>query len=98
MRYINKIFIELFFHHQTPGNIMSSRCQLLHSFTQRPTSPCTVLCAIHQPRSSVFHLFSSVLVLSRGATLYFGPPSKLVMHFQSLSGLPVDDFTRCRCD
>lgn len=67
--------------------------KLLHSFTQRPSAPCAVVCAIHQPRSSVFHLFSSVMVLSRGRALYTGAPARLVTHFQTLSSLPIDDFT-----
>lgn len=68
--------------------------QLLHSFTQGPDTLRTVICAIHQPRSSVFHLFHSVLVLSRGKQLFFGEPTKLVPYFQALSGFPVDSFTR----
>ena len=38
---------------------------------------CNVLCTIHQPSSEVFHLFSRVLVLHEGATLYFGPTAQL---------------------
>jgi ABC-type multidrug transport system ATPase subunit len=38
---------------------------------------CNVLCTIHQPSSEVFHLFSRVLTLHEGATLYFGPTAQL---------------------
>lgn len=53
-----------------------------------------VICAIHQPRSSVFHMFTKVLAMSHGRALYFGAPQGVVNHFRTLSNLEVDEFTR----
>lgn len=67
--------------------------RLLHEFARHHSPPRIVICAIHQPRSSVFHLFASVLVMSRGRQLFFGRPEHVVPHFRALSALPVDVFT-----
>jgi len=52
-----------------------------------------VLCAIHQPRSSIFHLFTEVLIVAAGRPFYFGPPQGVVAHFKKLSNMEVDEFT-----
>lgn len=50
----------------------------------------TLVMSIHQPRSDIFFLFDSVVVLSRGQTVYSGPTSGIVDHFQSL-GYPFPE-------
>ena len=55
-------------------------------------SGCTVLCTIHQPSSEVFHLFSRVLLLCEGRTLYDGTADGLSPHLDTL-GLSVPDQT-----
>eukprot|EP01116_Phalansterium_solitarium_P017564 TRINITY_DN4362_c0_g1_i1.p1 TRINITY_DN4362_c0_g1~~TRINITY_DN4362_c0_g1_i1.p1 ORF type:complete len:619 (-),score=110.30 TRINITY_DN4362_c0_g1_i1:266-2122(-) len=41
----------------------------------------TVICTIHQPRSDIFRLFDSVMLLSQGELAYFGPSAELVPYF-----------------
>ena len=41
----------------------------------------TVVCTIHQPRSSIFRMFDQLLLLSEGLTMYFGPAAGAVDFF-----------------
>ncbi|RLN52054.1 hypothetical protein BBJ29_009624, partial [Phytophthora kernoviae] len=43
----------------------------------------TVVCTIHQPSSLVYDMFSNVIVLSAGQTVYCGPRVKMIPHFSS---------------
>ncbi len=40
-----------------------------------------VIAVIHQPRSSIFNLFDKLLLLSNGATTYFGDSHASVAYF-----------------
>ncbi|RLN45006.1 hypothetical protein BBO99_00009508 [Phytophthora kernoviae] len=44
----------------------------------------TVLCTIHQPSSLVYDMFSNVIVLSEGQTVYCGSRSYMIPHFSSI--------------
>ena len=44
----------------------------------------TVICSIHQPRSSVFAMFDDLMLLSGGNVVYSGPASQAISHFSSL--------------
>lgn len=44
----------------------------------------TVVCSIHQPRSSIFALFDDLALLSEGRQLYAGPAAASLAHFASL--------------
>ncbi|RKO83107.1 P-loop containing nucleoside triphosphate hydrolase protein, partial [Blyttiomyces helicus] len=46
-----------------------------------------VVLTIHQPSIEVLYLFSKVILLSAGATVFFGPPDDALAHFDRL-GLP----------
>ncbi|CAL8467764.1 g7302 [Coccomyxa elongata] len=48
----------------------------------------TVVCSIHQPRSSIFSMFDDLLLLSEGSTIYSGPAKGAISHFESL-GHPI---------
>ncbi|KAF0713779.1 Aste57867_4213 [Aphanomyces stellatus] len=52
----------------------------------------SVVCTIHQPSSAVFDLFTNVMLLAQGHTVYFGSPRHALDHFASL-GHPVPAFT-----
>ncbi|RLN50501.1 hypothetical protein BBJ29_008401 [Phytophthora kernoviae] len=41
----------------------------------------TVVCTIHQPSSLVYDMFTNVVVLSAGQTVYCGPRVKMIPHF-----------------
>jgi ABC-type multidrug transport system ATPase subunit len=44
----------------------------------------TVLCTIHQPSTEVFNRFDTLLLLSAGCPIYFGPVARCRAHFESL--------------
>ncbi|KAG1689979.1 hypothetical protein DVH05_028506 [Phytophthora capsici] len=43
-----------------------------------------VLCTIHQPSSLVYDMFTNVIVLSQGQTVYCGSRSSMIPHFASI--------------
>jgi ATP-binding cassette subfamily G (WHITE) protein 2 len=43
----------------------------------------TIIFSIHQPRYSIFKLFDTVLFLSAGHTIYFGPPINVLPYLTS---------------
>ena len=46
--------------------------------------------SIHQPRYSIFKLFDSVTLLSRGEVVYSGPACAVVPYFSSVLGKEKD--------
>ena len=48
----------------------------------------TVVCTIHQPRSSIYEMFDQLLILNGGSTVYFGPAAEATTYFTGL-GFPV---------
>ncbi|KAI8990981.1 hypothetical protein BDF20DRAFT_811457 [Mycotypha africana] len=48
----------------------------------------TIIVTIHQPRSNIFKMFDSVMLLAHGQMLYFGPTSFCSGYFKSI-GLPI---------
>jgi len=44
----------------------------------------TIICTIHQPRSTIFELFDRLLILSLGRPVYFGQASQAVNYFAQL--------------
>lgn len=68
--------------------------ELLHRVAARGV---TVICSIHQPRSSIFELFDKLLVLKKGRTAYMGKAAEAVGYFATLgynmpSGFNPADF------
>ena len=43
-----------------------------------------ILCTIHQPRTELLELFNSLILLSAGKTVYFGPLTGALDHFETL--------------
>ncbi|KAK1932327.1 ABC transporter G family member 11 [Phytophthora citrophthora] len=43
----------------------------------------TVICTIHQPSSLVYEMFSNVVILTAGETVYFGPRTEILDHFSA---------------
>jgi ABC-type multidrug transport system ATPase subunit/ABC-type multidrug transport system permease subunit len=52
----------------------------------------TVVLSIHQPRSDIFHMFDSLMVLSQGRLVYSGPPTTATQHFAKLGYVCPSDF------
>ena len=44
---------------------------------------CTVVCSIHQPRSSIFAMFDDLLILSEGKLLYEGSADGSLKFFEA---------------
>eukprot|EP00752_Nemacystus_decipiens_P009766 g8722.t1 len=43
----------------------------------------TVICSIHQPRSSIFRMFDDVMLLSEGRVMFQGPAGRVGRYFRS---------------
>ncbi|TMW64529.1 hypothetical protein Poli38472_011409 [Pythium oligandrum] len=41
----------------------------------------TVICTIHQPSSLVYNMFTNIMILAKGETVYFGPRRNMIPHF-----------------
>ena len=50
----------------------------------------TVVCTIHQPRSDIFKLFDTLMLMKLGRTMFFGPSSEVLPFFRS-AGQEVDE-------
>ncbi|KAJ3309549.1 hypothetical protein HDV04_005932 [Boothiomyces sp. JEL0838] len=48
----------------------------------------TVICTIHQPSTETFELFSHMLLLGQGQTVYFGPREEAITYFETV-GHPI---------
>lgn len=49
---------------------------------------CTVMATIHQPSTETFNMFSHVLIMAKGQTVFFGPRSDALSYFEGI-GRPV---------
>eukprot|EP01026_Neomeris_dumetosa_P031356 TRINITY_DN2487_c0_g1_i1.p1 TRINITY_DN2487_c0_g1~~TRINITY_DN2487_c0_g1_i1.p1 ORF type:complete len:669 (-),score=93.36 TRINITY_DN2487_c0_g1_i1:376-2382(-) len=58
--------------------------QVMQSLKQLASNGHTVVCSIHQPRSSIFAMFDDLLLLAEGKPVYFGPASEALLHFETL--------------
>ncbi|CAB1109225.1 ABC [Ectocarpus sp. CCAP 1310/34] len=52
----------------------------------------TVICSIHQPRSSIYGMFDDVLLLSEGRVMFQGPAKRIGSYFRS-KGYPMPSHT-----
>lgn len=43
----------------------------------------TVICSIHQPRSSIFRMFDDVMLMSEGRVMFQGPAGRVGRYFRS---------------
>lgn len=55
--------------------------KLVETLKKLADSGHTVICTIHQPRSEIFHLFDSVMFLSRGQIVYNGQVKETTSYF-----------------
>eukprot|EP00178_Gracilaria_changii_P002085 TRINITY_DN130_c0_g1_i1.p1 TRINITY_DN130_c0_g1~~TRINITY_DN130_c0_g1_i1.p1 ORF type:complete len:534 (+),score=105.46 TRINITY_DN130_c0_g1_i1:774-2375(+) len=44
----------------------------------------TIITTIHQPRSSIFHMFDMLCLIAEGRTVYFGPAADVAAYFDAL--------------
>lgn len=55
----------------------------------------TVICSIHQPRSSVYSKFDDIVLLTEGALVYAGPAHDEPLAYFSKFGLVTISGTKC---
>lgn len=60
-------------------------CQVVHILKDLCMSNMTIICSIHQPRSSIFQTFDELLLLSAGRVAYFGPVPNTVHHMETIA-------------
>ena len=58
---------------------------VMQTLKEIASSGRTVICSIHQPRSDIFEMFDSILLLARGGKVaYSGPRSQIISYFGQL--------------
>ncbi len=73
----------LFLDEPTTGLDSFSALNLMEALVKLARQNRTIIVSIHQPRSDIFRLFDSVLLLSRGQPIYFGPRRRMVKYFEA---------------
>ena len=53
----------------------------------------TVICTIHQPRTSIFHMFDEILLLHQGRTVYCGPGGANILGYFDRMGFHCPMYT-----
>ena len=69
--------------HKTCGS------QVMQTLKDLAREGCTVVCSIHQPRSSIFTMFDDLLILSEGKLLYEGSAEGSLNFFEAQACIPV---------
>ncbi|PRP80073.1 hypothetical protein PROFUN_10756 [Planoprotostelium fungivorum] len=83
----------LFLDEPTSGLDSSTALSLITTLSQIvSTRNCTILCTIHQPQSKIFHLFHSVLVMSKGHVVAMGERQQVIDQYER-AGFPCPEFT-----
>jgi ABC-type multidrug transport system ATPase subunit len=58
--------------------------QVVATLKDLASSGHTVVCSIHQPRSSIFGMFDDLMLLSEGHCVYFGPAEGVLDYFEQV--------------
>lgn len=64
--------------------LLLSFLQVVATLKDLASSGHTVVCSIHQPRSSIFGMFDDLLLLSEGRCVYFGPAEGVLGYFEQV--------------
>ena len=62
--------------------------QVMQTLKDLAREGCTVVCSIHQPRSSIFAMFDDLLILSEGKLLYEGSAEASLRFFEAQASVP----------
>ncbi|OAA72620.1 ABC efflux transporter [Akanthomyces lecanii RCEF 1005] len=81
----------LFLDEPTTGLDATSAYQLVRTLKALARKGRTVITTIHQPRSEIWHLFDSIVILTRGSPVYSGDASECIPWFES-QGFPIPPF------
>jgi ABC-type multidrug transport system ATPase subunit len=74
----------LFLDEPTSGLDSFNSVNVMSSLRKLASNGRTIVCTIHQPRSSIFALFDKILLLSEGRAVYFGDAQDALPYFRSL--------------
>lgn len=58
--------------------------QVVATLKDLASSGHTVVCSIHQPRSSIFGMFDDLLLLSEGRCVYNGPADEALEYLEKV--------------
>ena len=72
----------LFLDEVTTGLDAATALHLMLTLKMLASKGRTIVCTIHQPRSEIWNLFDSVLLLARGSPLYSGPAARCLTYFE----------------
>jgi ABC-type multidrug transport system ATPase subunit len=64
---------------------------VLQSLARDPNNPTTIIASIHQPSSRLYQSFDTVLLLSEGKPLYFGPGGAAPASYFASKGYPCPE-------
>lgn len=82
----------LFLDEPTSGLDSTTALGVIELLSRLAKQGMVVICSIHQPRSNIFSLFDTVMLLQKGKTVYYGAQSGTVPYFERL-GLSIPPFT-----
>ncbi|CAF1634227.1 unnamed protein product [Adineta ricciae] len=80
----------LFLDEPTSGLDSSTAENVMKCLHKLSREGCTIIFSIHQPRYSIYKLFDTVLLLSSGHTVYFGPANGILSYF-ALQGFKCEE-------
>uniref|UniRef100_A0ACD5TZD6 Uncharacterized protein n=1 Tax=Avena sativa TaxID=4498 RepID=A0ACD5TZD6_AVESA len=83
--------ILLFLDEPTSGLDSSSALMVVQVLCNIARSGSVVVMTIHQPSARILDILGSLLLLSRGRTVYTGPPAGLKPYFSEFVGTPIRD-------
>ena len=86
----------MFFDEPTLGLNATDTLDVIMTLRDLARSQRTVVCTMHQPRSNIFEIFDSVMLLAEGSTVYFGPRKEMSAYFGFL-GFPCPAYVN-PCD
>lgn len=77
----------VFYDVYTASGVTPCMCcaQVVATLKDLASSGHTVVCSIHQPRSSIFGMFDDLMLLSEGHCVYFGPAEGVLDYFEQVS-------------
>lgn len=73
----------LFLDEPTSGVNLAESAVLMSTFREMVNQDRTVIVTVHQPLLEVFSLFDTLLLLSKGRVIYFGPVNQASTYFSS---------------
>ncbi|KAI8892529.1 P-loop containing nucleoside triphosphate hydrolase protein [Globomyces pollinis-pini] len=81
------------FDEPTSGLDATSALQIMNVLRNLANNGHTIICSIHQPRSSIFKMFDDILLLSRGGRVVYSGAVKSIIPYLELQQMHMEKFT-----